>query len=510
MHRRTRTVPLFAFGIVLLAMLLGCASLNSGPDSAQSGGASSLVVDLESEPATLDPGLQYDTSSYSVYRNIFDQLLRREKESQEIVPWIATSWERRSPTEWTFKIRDGVKFHDGSDLTASDAAYSLNRILNPDLASPQSANFGQVESADASGNTLNITTKTPSPTLLDQLVNLSVVPEDYVEKVGDEQFNLKPVGSGAYELQEWSQGNEVRLTAYGEYWKQDPEIKNVRFRFVPNGATRVADLQSGEAQIAFALTPDDARSLEGSDSLEVLSTPTERVAYLALNALKTPTESAEVRQAIAHAIDKEELASSLLEGYAEPVDVPLTPPTFGFSEDVEGYAYDPQRSKELLREAGYTEGLKLAFATSPAYDQRIVEAVQADLKEVGIDVEIASTDFATYLQKIQDPAHDWGSIRFGEWSCACLDADGTLYQLFHTGTIWSSYSDEEFDRVIEAARTTFDTAERKRLYEEALRILQNDMPAVGLWQSTSIYGASKDLQWQPDIQETFFVQDMEL
>lgn len=491
--------------IALAVTVVGCSSsssLNEGDD---------LRVDLASEPATLDPGLQYDTSSYSVYRNIFDQLLRRNIDTKEIEPWIAKSWERKSPTSWEFTIRDGVKFTNGESLTAKDAAFSLNRILGSELNSPQVANYSTVESAKGSGNVLTITTAEPSPTLLDQLVNLSIVPEDYVKKVGAEEFNLKPIGSGAYKLEEWNQGNSISLSTNQDYWGEKPEIPGAVFRFVPNGASRIADLQSGQAHLVLGISPDDVTQIESNDTLKVLSGPTERVAYLAFNTVNEDapmSSSKELRQAVALGIDYQAIIDSLLKGYGERVDVVLTPESFGYPEDIEGYSYDPETAKELLKKSGYADGVTLEFATSPNYPQTVVQAIQADLKEIGIKVNIVSTDQATYLQKIQDPARKWGDIRFGQWSCACLDADGTIYPLFYSDSVWSSFSNKKYDKLVEAAGTTRDEDKRKELYNEAFQVLQEEMPGVGLWQVESIYGATTNLQWKPDVQESFFIQDM--
>jgi peptide/nickel transport system substrate-binding protein len=150
----------------------------------------------------------------------------------------------------------------------------------------------------------------------------------------------------------------------------------------------------------------------------------------------------------------------------------------------------------------------MTFITSPAYNQVIVQAIQGDLARVGMKVKISTSDQATYLKKIQSPAHDWGDIRYGRWSCSCLDADGTLYPLFHAGTIWSSYSNHMVDQLLDAARTTTNKATRLKAYDEVLTILQKDAPAMGLYQDYAIYGASSHLQWRPDPQESFYVMQM--
>ncbi|SFL60469.1 peptide/nickel transport system substrate-binding protein [Paenibacillus sp. 1_12] len=505
------------FSLLVIITLVGCsiankqaASTEQKPqDTTTQKESRKLVVDLANESSNLDPGLQYNFDSYSVYRNIFDNLIHRDPKTNKFVPWVAESWKQDSPTTWTFKIRGDIKFHNGDALTAEDVAFSIQRILDKDFRSPQYANFNMISSAKAEGSDLKITTDQPSPTLLTQLVNLSIVPQKYVKEKGNDQFNLNPVGSGAYQFESWAKGTQITLKANASYWGGKPEIPSVEYRFVSNPASRVADLQSGKADFVSAVSPDDVDNIKSKPELQVFSTPTERVAYLAFNMVgDTPTKSSQVNQAIAYGINYDSLITSLLHGYGKPVTQVLTPLSFGYDTSIPGYSYNPEKAKALLKEAGHANGITLDFATSPSFDQRIVQAVQGDLDKIGVKVNIVSTDQATYLKKVQDPARKWGSIRMGIWSCSCMDADGTILPLFRTGTIWSSYTNPAFDQAVDAARTTTDEAVRTSNYKKALNVLQNDVPGIGLYQAYALYGASKQLQWQPDPQENFFVKDM--
>jgi peptide/nickel transport system substrate-binding protein len=502
-----------ALATVALAGGRAACSTSGTPGSSASstagGGGPTLTVDLSSYPASLDPGLQYDTESYSVYRNIFDQLLHRNPTTEQVVPWLATSWKQDNATTWTFTIRQGVKFANGEPLTAADAAFSIERILDPSFASQQEANFSAIASATGSGDTLTIKTKYPSPTLLTYLTTLSVVPEAYLKQVGNAAFNLHPVGSGPYEFVSSIPGSQVVVKRNPDYWGATPQIASVVFRAVPDIATRIADLQSGEAQIADSITPDSVAQLK-SAGLQALSAPTERVSYLAFNTIHGgATNSTTVRKAISDAIDYSALINDLEKGYAAQVNSVATPLNFGYPKSLPDYTYDPAQAKQLIKQAGVA-GQTIVMATSPTYDPTIVQAIQADIQAVGLNVKIETTDQATYLEKVQSPSHDWGSIRFGQWSCSCLDADGVAYPLFHTGTIWSSYSNPAFDQLVDKARETLDSAARLSLYAQAYGILDQDVPGIGLFQIDAIYGASQKLQFKPDAQQDFFVADMKL
>lgn len=512
MWRGSNVVRLAIPTAVISLVLAACGS--SSTSAATSAGGSSttvkssvpatLVVDQANSPATLDPGLQYDTDSYFVYRNIFDQLLRRDPTTLKIVPWVASSWSQTNPTTWVFQIRNDIKFSDGTQLTGADVAFSINRILNPSFASPQFANFSVIQSATASGQTVTITTKAPSPTLLTYLTTLSIVPQQYVTKVGEQAFNLHPIGSGPYVLSNWVQGSQVVLKANDNYWAGKPPYPTVEFRTVPVAASRVADLKSGAADIALELGPDNATQISGSPNLKVIAAPTERIADLYMNSLNGPTASLQVRQAIAYAINYPSIITNLEHGYAKPVKEVLTPASFGYTNSVPGFQYDPAKAKQLL--AGTNDPHPtLVFPTSPSFSSAVVQAIQADLEAVGFNVQIVTTNQPTFLKKIQSPTHNWGSIRYGIWSCSCLDADGTIYPLFHTGSIWSSYSNPAFDQLVNNARTTLDTAQRKQDYREAFAILQKDVPAIGLWQYYSIDGVKSNISWNPGPQETFFI-----
>ena len=473
-------------------------------------GATALTIDLQGDPATLDPGRQYDTNSYDVYRNIYDNLLHRNPQTSAIEPWIATQWRAVTPTEWHFVIRRDVKFHDGTVLTASDVAASLERILDRRFNSPQYANFSAISGVRAQGpDTVVITTSQPYPVLLAQLVNLSIVSAAYVRAHDQPYINAHPIGSGPYRFDTWLRGDHVTLRSTGQPWHGRPDIDEVTFRAVPEDATRIADLQSGRAQLALGATSDDVRSLKSDPKLQLLGGATERVAYLAFNAVgSSPLRDVRLREAIVHAINRPALMQVLLSGYALPVTQFLTSKHVGYDPKIAGYDFNLTEVRQFLTAAGHAGGVTLTFTTSPTYDQRIVQAIQGQLQQAGVTVRLQSYDFGTYLQKIQSPQHDWGDLRFGQWSCACLDADGVIYPLFHTGSIWSSFSDPAFDTAVDAARSTLDRAVRTADYATALQVLQRDVAGVPLWQVVALYGASRNLRWHPTVDEQLFVADM--
>jgi peptide/nickel transport system substrate-binding protein len=491
-----------------IAWILALWGLVGSPLPAPAQGAKdTLSVDLPGEPASLDPHVQWDTDSYHVYRNIFDNLVTRNPDGK-IVPQLAKAWRYENDTTLVLDIRTDVKFHDGTPLTVDDVAWSVQRIIDPAFKSPQLSQFNSIVKAEAVGtDKVRLTTSSPYPALLAQLVKLSIVPRAYVQKVGNEKFNVEPMGSGPYRFASWQKGVRVTLAATESYWRGRPPFKTVTFQMVPDTATRIANLKTGRADIIRQLNPDDAASLKGESRLQILSGPTERTGYLFINALAGPTKDVRVRRAIAHAINRQLLIDALLGGYGRPVTILLTPANFGYIEGMKGYPFDPTRARQLLKEAG-AEGAEISFYTSPAYDQRLVQAIQQMLQEVGLKVAISQTDQPTFLKRRQGKPEEAGSISLGRWSCACQDADGVIFPLFHSQSLWAKYANPAFDDAVTRARQTLKDDERLRHYREAFAILEQDVPGIGLYQDFAIYAARRELSWKPTANEAFFVMEM--
>jgi peptide/nickel transport system substrate-binding protein len=174
---------------------------------------------------------------------------------------------------------------------------------------------------------------------------------------------------------------------------------------------------------------------------------------------------------------------------------------------VKGHEYDPAKAKALLKEAR-AEGATLTFLTSPAYDRRLVEAIQQMIQEVGLTVEIVALDHPTFLRRRQGRPDEAGSLSLGRWSCACQDADGVIFPLFRSGGLWSKYSNPAFDAEVDAARRVLDETKRLEHYRKAFEILRDDVPGIGLYQDFAIYGARKEIQWTPTPNEALFVTEM--
>jgi peptide/nickel transport system substrate-binding protein len=256
------------------------------------------------------------------------------------------------------------------------------------------------------------------------------------------------------------------------------------------------------------LDSDQAGQLKSATKAKALIGLTERVAYLRLNTVKPPFDNVKLRLAAAYAIDKEGLVDGLLGGFDKPVSQLLTPASFGWVEGLKGPSYDLAKAKALVAEAGPAAKAEIELSTSPVFDQRIVQAIQQQLNDAGLNVKIAMSDMASYLKRSQAGPEATSTLSFGRWSCACQDADGVLFPLIHKSSGWSAYRNPKADSLLEEARQTLDKDKRLAAYKQVHEIIAAEAPLVPLYQAVVIYGATKNLQFKPTPNESMFLNRM--
>ena len=499
-QRRTKSrlaLGLVALGFAALAAMLPARTARAAKDT--------LVIDLVQEPSSLDPQVQWNPDSYFVYRNIFDNMLTRD-DAGKIVPQVATAWRQVDDSTTEFTLRDDIKFHDGSALTADDVVFSVKRIVDPAFKSPQRDQFNKIVDAVAvSPTVVRLKTEGPYPVLFAQLTKLSIVPKAYVTQVGNEKFNQSPMGSGPYKFVSIQRGVKTTLARNESYWGQKGAFATAEFHAVPDPATRVADLRSGKADLIVTINADLADELKTDPKVKVLSVLSERVAYFHLNALAGPTADLRVRKAIAHAIDRQAIIDGLMHGYDKPATSVVASVDVGYVDGFKGYGYDPARAKALLKEAGITPQTPFTLFTAPTFDQRVVQAIQQMLLDVGLNVTITTSDFAGWLKRAQSSPAEFGEMTFSRWSCGCQDADGVLFPLYHSSSQWAKSKDAEMDKELEAGRSTLDPAARLAHYRRVQEIAEATVPLVPLYQVAILYGARKELRWTPTPNESFFI-----
>jgi peptide/nickel transport system substrate-binding protein len=496
-----RTLVLLPFAALVLA----------APWLATAQPAGRVVLAQGVDPTTLDPHNHEETPAYNVLLNLYDTLLFRDKDLK-IVPWIAESWRVVNPTTWEFKIRKGVKFHNGEDLDADAVKFSLERLVNPDLKMRQGPNFTLVDKIEAPDkHTVRVLTKKPFPTLENQLaLRGAIVPPKYFREKDGPTLAKTPVGSGPYKFVRWAKDEAITLEANESWWGGAPKVKTLVFRPIPEATTRVAALQAGEVDVVTNVPPHLVKQVEADSKLYVSKAPSVRVLFLwvythqfdkdhkLVGPYNGPTKDKRVRQALNYAVNTDEVIKNVLEGNGIRVATVLTNKHFGFDPGLQPIKQDVAKAKQLLAEAGYPNGVDLVLNTPDGRylkDKEVAEAIGGQLTKAGIRTTVKVHEWGTYLNQMLY-VHNGGPISLIGWGNTTWDADGTLTPLFRTGKVLANYHNEQFDSLIDEAATTVDLKARQALYSKALQIWVDDGASIPLYQQMDIYGVAKRVKFQ--------------
>ncbi len=475
----------------LLVSLLAVAAMTAWAS------AQTLVIAQGTDAITLDPHDVTDSPTATVTSHIYETLFELQPDGT-IVPHLAESYEVSSDsTTWTFNIREGVTFHDGTPLTAEIVAGSMERFIDPDNAFRFRFLLDRITEVSVVGPMqVQVQLATPFAPLLAHLTHntTAIVLPAAVEELG-EAFGENPIGTGPFAFESWDRGSRVNLVTNENYWGDVPAIDGVSFLAVPENTTRMALVESGEAHVAVRVPPQDIQRLDALDTVTVENVSSLRTIYIYFNHTLEPFTDPRVRQAFNYAVNKQDIADFVLGGAVRPSDAAIAPGIFGYT-DVGGYPYDPERARELLAEAGYPDGFSTTlYSPSGRYlqDIQITEAVQSQLAEVGIDATIETLEWGAYLELTRQPAgENEVPVAMLGWGTVTGDADYGLYALFHTsqhvpdGSNRSFYSNALVDDLLDEARVNTNPAEREALYEDALRIINEDAPWLFLHSETQL------------------------
>lgn len=471
--------------IVVMAVFAAACGGNTEPAEESSGGdelqvAQELIVLTGSDASTFDPHFCTDSATEIFNKNMYNNLVRFNSE-MELVPDLAESWSvSEDNLTWTFKLRQGVKFHDGTPFNAESVKVSFERVLNPDTGSPRRSVMeiiDKVEVVDES--TVNITTKTPCGSLLQQLAHpvAAIISPTALDTYGEE-YSSHPVGTGPFKFVEWKIGEELVLERNEDYFDNPPQVAKVYFRVVPEDATRSLLLESGSADIAMRLPVTEVERLEGNAEISISESDTVMTMYVALNNNKGALKDARVRQALNYAVDKSVIVNDILGGLATVADAPISPYTWGYAS-IGTYPYDVEKAKQLLDEAGYANGLELELWTPVGrylMDTQVSENLQAQWAEAGINVKIRQWEFQALMSEVKKGEFDM--VLLG-WSPSTGDADQGLYPLFHSSQ-WppasnrAHYSNATVDKLLEDAKLEVDSEKRAELYKQAQQIITDE------------------------------------
>ncbi|MDQ0273653.1 glutathione ABC transporter substrate-binding protein [Cytobacillus purgationiresistens] len=466
-------------------------------DESSESASGELVFVTPSDAPTLDPHGQNDTASNTATSQILERLTDYAEDGT-VVPLLATEFDNIDDTTWEFKLREDVKFHDGSDFNAEAVKMSLDRILDPKLASPKAVILNMIsEVVVIDDYTVHIKTEEPFAPMPAHLAHNagSIIAPSAIEEEnnGGTKIDENPIGTGPFKFKEWNRGAEIKFDKNEDYWGEVPSFDSISIKVVPEQSTRVAMLETGEANIML-VGASDVERVEAMDKIEIDRVRGTRMDYVSFNLNKPPYDDVKVRQAIAMAIDKEDVVKGILDGQGIPAVGPLAPNVIGNSQDLEPLPYDVDAAKELLAEAGHPDGFKTTIYVNEGSKERadIAELVQAQLAPIGIEVEIEVIEWATFLEKTGAGEHELFVLG---WTTVTGDADYGLYALFHSSQHGdpgnrSFYNNPKADELLDKGRTSTDQDERNAAYAELSEILVEEAPMVYLHHPDFVHGTN--------------------
>ena len=463
-----------------------------------------IIVAVGVDVTSMDPPMSTNITDKNVGSQIYDTLLYRDEE-MKIQPNLATSWVLVDDTTMELKLKEGIKFHNGEDFNADDVKFSIDRILDPESKAPSIAQFMAIEKVEVIDKyTVKIVTKEPYPVLPAVLAELWIVPDQYTKDNGPKTLAKEPIGTGPFKFKEWVKDERIVLEANKDYWKGAPKIEKVVFKPIPERGTRIAMLKTGEVDIISELPPFTVEGLKTDKNVDVVTVLGARSYFLGLNTLKgTPLANPKVRQALAYAINVDQIIQETLGGYGSQLASLLIPRNFGYDPDLKLIEYNPTKARELLAEAGYPHGFTVDFdAPNGRYlmDKEVAQVITGQLKEVGIDVNLRVKEWGTFITSFRSETADLAPIWFMGWSIPTFDADAILYALWTPNT-YSRYDNQEMTDLLTEARYTMDPEKRLKLYHDALALAREDMIQVPLYQLKDIYGKRTNVNWQPRTDE---------
>ncbi|MFC7687447.1 ABC transporter substrate-binding protein [Ureibacillus sp. GCM10028918] len=467
-----------------------------------------LVFGRGGDSVSLDPAIVTDGESFKVTENIYETLLNFGEQDTTINPGLAKEWEvSEDGLTYTFHLQEGVKFHDGTDFNAEAVVKNVERwkggaeeqfyYFHSMFKAEGEDIIASVEAVD--DKTVVFTLSRPqAPFLKNIAMSPFAIASPTAFEAAGETFGDNPVGTGPFKFVEWKRNDSITVEKNTEYWQEGlPKLDTIIFRAIPDNSARLNALMTGEIDLADGVNPSDAASVESNGDLQLIERPSMNIGYLGLTNTRPPFDNKLVRQAVNHAIDKQAIVDAFFQGRAEVAVNPMPSSISGYNDEITGYEYDPEKAKELLAEAGY-DGAEIELWAMPVPrpympdGQKVAEAIQKNLSDVGIPSKIVTFEWATYLEKAKNGEAD--AFLLG-WTGDNGDADNFIYTLLDKDTIGSNnyayYSNDEVHELLIAAQSEIDEEKRTELYKQAQQIIHEDAPWVPLAHSIPLLAGKK-------------------
>ncbi len=474
--------------------------------------AGELRVGYTEDALTLDPANHRKRTSQTIIRNMYDGLVTRDS-NMNVVPQAAESWKAIDATTYEVTLQEGITFHDGSPMTSEDVKYTFDRLTKEDAiggqTSPRKSLVGPVKEVQiVDGRTVRFILSNPWPQFMAFMTLHEIVSKKFAEKVGAEGMSTSVMGSGPFKLAKWRKGDSVIMERFDGYYGGSQDLKPVSkacsetviFKVIPENASRVAALLAGDVHIINDLPPHNIKQVENNPNTSVMAVNGTRSTFMALNTQIKPFNDVRVRRAVAHSIDRQLIVDKILNGNASLINGILGPDAFGKNKNLPAYEFDIAKSKALLSEAGYPDGLDVTLDVT-GKDKDIGEAIASLMTKAGIRTKVVvgeSSQLTTRFRTKGKPID--GQMYLTSWGNGSLDPVGIFVPTHRSNDRGNSsgYANTAVDELLDAANTETDRGKRATLYSQAEAIVNVDLPKVYLWVAQDLYGVSNRLSgWQP-------------
>ncbi len=479
-----------------------------------------ITISQPAEATTMDPGRSTQVLTVNYFYNLYDTLTRWDN-SLRLQPALATSWKNVNETTWEFTLRQGVKFHDGAPLTAEDVKATLERNLQPGKTVVQPG-FATIEAVQiVNPTTIRIMTKKPDPLLLVRVAQMGaqILPARLTTDEGMKELARRPVGTGAYRFVEWVKDERLVMEANRDWWSREgraPAIDRVVWKPIPEDFPRIVALEKGEADIITNVPPDRIKGIADGRATQILTTPSSRIVTLSINSTQPPLADKRARQALHYALDIGSIIRNLYAGQGKPFSGGVADTDFGYNASLKPYPFDPAKAKQLLAEAGRPNGIDVSLhagSGTMVNDKFLLEAIADMWAKSGIRAKIDIMEMGARQRMLNERTVPPNGLLLGNPQSTLLDADGSLWRLWHTngfnGKYWiGSQPGQRFHDLMEQARYSLDPAKRRALYLEATQIIHDEKPWLELFQEVIVYGVSRRVAFKPRADYRLIVAEM--
>ena len=489
----------------LLGSMAAAEGLLARVAGAQTTSKNTLMVGQSSDVSKLDPQMSTTVNDIAITFNLFDNMLTRRRDGK-LYPSLATEYKLVNPTTWQFKLRPNVKFHNGDPLTSADVKFSFERSYDPNakvITKSILNTIERIETPDA--QTVVIVTKQPDPLLAARTAFYAgqIMPKAYFQKVGDDEFNAKPIGTGPVKFTSWVKDDRMVLDANRDYWGGKIDVDQIIFRPLPELSARIAALLKGEVDIITKIPPDQVDRIAKAPNTKMEGVLYGGLYCLSVASQKPPLDSKPLRQAMSLAIDRETIVKELWRGQAAVPNSLVVKGDNHHDPTLPPLKYDPNQAKQLLKEANY-KGEELTLETPIGFmvmDKEMSEVVTSMWKDVGINAKLEQLEYSVYQQKIREKS--FKGLRWTDPTSAYNDPDGMMWRHLAPGgpnAYW--FRNPRFDELGNAARFSVDEKFRAEAYKEMARLELEFLPLIPVIQPMELYGLQKYVDWKPYANQT--------